>query len=181
MQQACHQAARWLKAGARFERIAINLSAIQITRGNLQLQVKQCLQRTGLPPENLELEITESLFIDASEAILEQINALRALGITFSIDDFGTGYSSLAYLKRLPVERLKIDQSFIHDIPGDPGNAAIASAVIGIGQSLGLRVIAEGIETEQQRLFLLQHNCPYGQGYLLGRPVPTEHFAKQFL
>ena len=131
---------------------------------------------TGANPQRLKLELTESMLLDNFEDVIVKMTALKAQGIGFSLDDFGTGYSSLSYLKRLPLDQLKIDQSFVQDVLIDANNAAIASTIITLGHSLGLTVIAEGVEAAGQRTFLAQHGCNTFQGYLFGRPVPIDDF-----
>ena len=134
------------------------------------------LEATGARPEKLKLELTESVVVDNVGDIITKMNALKARGISFSIDDFGTGYSSLSYLKRLPLDQLKIDQGFVRDILIDPNDAAIAKMVVALADTLGLSVIAEGVETEAQRDFLASMGCRNYQGYLLSRPLPIEEF-----
>ena len=180
--QGCLQAKRWLDQGLDFGRIGLNISGCQINHGKILEDVKRSLSSTGLLPQYLELEVTEGFIMENAERSIDTLWALRDLGVGLSIDDFGTGYSSLAYLKRLPIHRLKIDQSFVRDIPEDPDDMAICQAVIALGHSLGLEVIAEGVETEEQRRFLMQQGCNLGQGYLFSRPIPAkafEHWVSQ--
>jgi len=132
------------------------------------------LRKTGANPQRLKLELTESLLLtDTQDAILK-MTELRDVGVRFSLDDFGTGYSSLSYLKLLPLQQLKIDQSFVRDVLTDPNDAAIARTVLALGKSLGFNVVAEGVETAGQRAFLLENGCTLFQGYLFGKPVPIE-------
>jgi len=158
--------------------IAVNVSVHQFSQGNFVTQTLRILDETGANPNRLKLELTESLFVDNVEDVIEKMTALKALGIQFSLDDFGTGYSSLLYLKRLPLDQLKIDQSFVRDILLDPNDASIARAIITLAQNLGLNVIAEGVETEEQRLFLLENKCFAYQGYLFSRPLPVDKFEE---
>jgi EAL domain-containing protein (putative c-di-GMP-specific phosphodiesterase class I) len=152
-------------------KVAVNLSAKQFSDPNLLQTVLDILRQSKIDPFNLELEITESIIMDDVEAAISIMEAIKSKGIHLSIDDFGTGYSSLAYLKRFPIDVLKVDRSFISDIPGDTTNMAITSAVIAMGHKLGMKVVAEGIETQEQLDFLKENNCDYGQGYLLSRPL----------
>lgn len=175
---ACCQAKAWLDDNLEFGRIAINIAGAQIQRGGLLNEVKMALAESQLPPSRLELEVTESFIMTQAEFAINQLEALRQLGITLSIDDFGTGYSSLSYLKQLPVHKLKIDQSFIKDIPTDNNDMAISDAIISMGRSLGLVVIAEGVETQEQFTFLKQHGCDEAQGYLFSHPLDTQEMAK---
>jgi EAL domain-containing protein (putative c-di-GMP-specific phosphodiesterase class I) len=134
------------------------------------------LERTGADPHKLKLELTESLLIDNLSDTIAKMGELKARGVGFSLDDFGTGYSSLSYLKRLPLDQIKIDQSFVNDVLTDPNDAAIARTIVALGHSLGLIVIAEGVETEQQRDFLAQYGCDAYQGFLYSLPLPAEQF-----
>lgn len=134
------------------------------------------LNETGANPSKLKMEITESLVLENINSSIEKMQSLRAIGIRFSVDDFGTGQSSLSYLKRLPLQQIKIDQSFVRDITTDPSDAAIVQTIIGMARNLGLDVIAEGVETEEQRAFLERHGCDDYQGYLFSKPVPIEAF-----
>jgi EAL domain-containing protein (putative c-di-GMP-specific phosphodiesterase class I) len=153
--------------------VAVNVSARQFKLPNFVEEVMAILDSTGARPPQLKLELTESMLLSDVEDIITKMTELKANGVGFSLDDFGTGYSSLTYLKRLPLDQLKIDQSFVRDVLTDPNDAAIAKAIITLGQSLGLAVIAEGVETEGQRDFLASHGCNAYQGYLFGRPCPA--------
>ncbi|MBV1787792.1 EAL domain-containing protein [Marinobacterium sp. D7] len=178
--QACRQALR-VRAliGDRF-RVAVNLSARQFDDLGLHATVASVLRETGLPAEALELEITEGLMMDNFTHSVEVLRKLRQLGLTLAIDDFGTGYSSLSYLKKMPVQVLKIDRSFVQDIPDDRDDVAITSTIILMARQLGLQVLAEGIETEEQRQFLLASSCRVGQGYLFNKPLPIEALIEQY-
>ncbi|MBC7453588.1 MAG: EAL domain-containing protein [Massilia sp.] len=169
LQQACRQMIRWEQDGLVVPKIAVNLSVRQFERGSIVGMVADILRETGLAPGRLQLEVTESVIMNTGDA-LEFINDLHAIGVGLAIDDFGTGYSSLAYLKQLPVQTLKIDRSFIQHLPCDSNDQAIAIAIIQLGKSLNLSVIAEGVETAEQAAFLLRHGCTLAQGYFYGRP-----------
>lgn len=175
LETACAQLARWQDMPAmRHLRIAVNVSVRQFREAAFVDQVKDVLQRAGIRPEVLKLELTESLVLDNVEECIAKMKALKALGLRFSMDDFGTGYSSLSYLSRLPIDQLKIDQSFVRDITTDRNDAAIVYTIISMGHSLGLDVIAEGVETQAQRDFLEQRGCMAYQGYLYSRPLPID-------
>ena len=172
--EACRQMVSWDRAGLMVPKMAVNLSVRQFERGSIAEQVSTVLADAGLGPGRLQLEVTESVIMNTGDA-LQLVSDLDAIGVGLAIDDFGTGYSSLAYLKQLPVQTLKIDRSFIKDISGDGNDEAIAVAIIQLGKSLGLSVIAEGVENEEQAAFLLRHGCRQAQGYLYGRPAqPAE-------
>ncbi|SHH03610.1 EAL domain-containing protein [Massilia sp. CF038] len=171
--EACRQMVRWEQAGLRVPKMAVNLSLKQFERGSIAGMVADVLHETGLAPARLQLEVTESVIMNTDDA-LGFINDLHAIGVGLAIDDFGTGYSSLAYLKQLPVQTLKIDRSFIKDISTDVNDEAIAIAIIQLGKSLNLSVIAEGVETQDQAAFLLRHGCNHAQGYLYSRPVSAQ-------
>jgi len=177
LNEACRQARAWQDLGLAEIVMAVNFSALQFKRGNVLEMVRAALQRTGLPPANLELELTESILLQNVEETMQTLQHLKTLGVKLSIDDFGTGYSSLSYLKRLAVDKLKIDQSFVRDLVTDPGDAAIVKAIIQLGQALQLSVIAEGVETEAQLAYLTNLGCDEIQGYLFSRPVPAGEFA----
>ena len=170
LRDACRQMVAWEAHGLAVPKIAVNLSVRQFERGGMAAIVDAVLRETGLAPARLQLEVTESVIMNTDDA-LQYVNDLHAIGVALAIDDFGTGYSSLAYLKQLPVQTLKIDRSFIKDIPQDPDDEAIAIAIIQLGKSMGLSVIAEGVEREDQADFLLRHGCNRAQGYLYGKPV----------
>jgi EAL domain-containing protein (putative c-di-GMP-specific phosphodiesterase class I) len=159
-------------------KLAINVSARQFRQPDFVAQVQQALVDSGAPPARLKLELTESLVLDDVEDTIKKMQALRDLGVGFSMDDFGTGYSSLSYLTRLPLEQLKIDQSFVRNLPDNHNDAMIVQTIINLARSLGLAVIAEGVETEAQRQFLEQNGCPTCQGYLFGKPMNLAEFER---
>ena len=178
---ACRQAVAWQAQGLPPFTVAINLSARQFNDPDLASGILGALKETGLDPRLLELEITESVMVDQHERALETLREVKAMGVRVSIDDFGTGYSSLARLKKLPIDALKIDRSFVGDIAIDPDDAAITSAIIAMAHSLRLRVVAEGVETHEQARFLRERGCDEMQGFLFGRPVlphEIESFAR---
>jgi EAL domain-containing protein (putative c-di-GMP-specific phosphodiesterase class I) len=156
--------------------LAVNVSARQFSQATFVDEVVSVLERTGANPKRLKLELTESMLVSDVENIITKMTLLRAKGVGFSLDDFGTGYSSLAYLKRLPLDQLKIDQSFLRNILTDANDAAIAKMVISLAESMGLGVIAEGVEIQAQADFLAAHACHAYQGYLFSRPVPLKDF-----
>ena len=176
---ACMQAQAWHNAGHPRLQMAVNISPRQFRKGKLQESVTRALATSGLPPEFLALEITESVVMEDVDAATSMLGELRNLGVQIEIDDFGTGHSSLAYLKLLPIHRLKIDRSFVRDIPGDADDTAIVEAIIKLAGSLQLEIIAEGVETEEQRQFLLSKGCRAMQGYHFSRPVPAAEFEAQ--
>ncbi|WP_315651775.1 bifunctional diguanylate cyclase/phosphodiesterase [Roseateles aquae] len=179
LQQACAQLNAWAHEPATAGlSLAVNLSAHQFRQKGFLSLMQQLLARTGVPTELLKLELTESALVDDVESVIGLMGELRRLGLRFSLDDFGTGYSSLAYLKRLPLDQLKIDQSFVRDLVSEPNARAIAHAVIQLGESLGLAVIAEGVETAEQRELLIGLGCHAFQGYFHARPMPAAAFAE---
>ena len=173
LETACDQLQAWKTTYPEFS-MAVNVSVRQFRQADFVEQVKNALQRTQANPKLLKLELTESMVLDEVEGTILKMEELRQLGVRFSIDDFGTGYSSLQYLKRLPLDQLKIDQSFTRDITFDKNDAAIVQTVIAMGQALQLEVIAEGVETWEQQQILLRYGCDFYQGYLYGRPFPIE-------
>ncbi|WP_286785908.1 MULTISPECIES: phosphodiesterase DibA [Pseudomonas] len=174
LEESCRQMRRWVEQGRELEFVAVNISSRVFNRGDLPDRIAETLEKTGLEPARLELEVTESAIMHDPDGALDQLVRLRVLGVRLSIDDFGTGYSSLLRLKRLPVHKLKIDQGFVAGLPDESEDMAITRAVIALAGSLGLKVLAEGIETPEQAAFLLEHRCDLGQGYWFGRPVPAE-------
>jgi len=179
LEKAAAQAADWHRRGIGLP-VAINVSAMQFNQSTFVAGMAELLQRHALPGEMIELELTESILIADAEDAMRRLVALRALGIRMSIDDFGTGYSSLSYLKRFPIERLKIDRSFISDIPGNPEDEAIAIAIIQLGRAMRLEVTAEGVETEAQREFLRGHGCSEIQGFLIAPAMPADQLVERF-
>ncbi|MFK5734102.1 EAL domain-containing protein [Pseudomonas urmiensis] len=176
LDEACRQMRDWLEQGHPDWRMAVNLSAIQFCHAGLVASVASALQRNQLPANRLTLEITETTAMHDADASLTVLQKLSDMGVDISIDDFGTGYSSLMYLKRLPANELKIDRGFVRDLEHDSDDAAIVSAIVALGQALGLRIVAEGVETDRQQDFLTRLGCDSLQGYLMGRPVPAEQF-----
>jgi diguanylate cyclase (GGDEF)-like protein len=174
-ERVCADARKWLDAGYTFGRLGVNFAAPELASPELVPKVLGTLERSGLPGEYIELEITESLFVDPNHETIDRLQELRKHGLSVAIDDFGTGYSALSYLRDLPIDRLKIDRSFVDGLPGDSRVTAISRAIIGLGESLGFEVIAEGIETEQQRNTLISQGCMQGQGFLFARPRPADH------
>ncbi|TRZ62020.1 bifunctional diguanylate cyclase/phosphodiesterase [Pseudomonas alloputida] len=177
--EACRQMRQWLDQGHHGWRMAVNLSAIQFCHASLVDSVARALQQNGLPANCLTLEITETTAMHDADASLTVLQRLSDMGVDLSIDDFGTGYSSLMYLKRLPANELKIDRGFVRDLEQDSDDAAIVSAIVALGQALGLRIVAEGVETDKQQDFLTRLGCDSLQGYLLGQPVPAEQFMSK--
>lgn len=179
LETACAQLASWAARPTMSHlSVAVNVSARQFRQTNFVEQVMAVLSKTGANPGQLKLELTESMLVENVQGIVDKMFALRAKGVSFSLDDFGTGYSSLSYLKLLPLNQLKIDRSFVCDVLSDPNDAAIAKTVIALGQSLGLGVIAEGVETKEQRDFLAASGCHAYQGYLFARPLPLAEFEE---
>jgi diguanylate cyclase (GGDEF)-like protein/PAS domain S-box-containing protein len=180
LREACAKASAWRARGYRLPGVSVNLSIKQFERGNMVGLVAAILAETGLPAGYLELEITES-FIAKGEEALRFVGGLRLLGVQLSVDDFGTGYSCLAYLKRLPLQTLKIDKSFVMDIGRDPSNETIVHTIIALAKSLGLAVVAEGVETAEQAAFLVREGCRAGQGYHYSPPLPEAEFVARWL
>ncbi|EXJ16337.1 diguanylate cyclase [Imhoffiella purpurea] len=177
---ACAQLKEWETcATMRSLQLAVNVSARQFHQPDFVAQVRESLERSKANPARLKLELTESVVLENADSVIERMHQLRALGVSFSMDDFGTGYSSLSYLKRLPLDQLKIDKSFVRDITTDPNDAAIVRAILAMSRSLGIQVIAEGVETEEQQLFLLDNGCFAFQGYLFGKPSPIVDWRSQ--
>jgi EAL domain-containing protein (putative c-di-GMP-specific phosphodiesterase class I) len=178
LREACQQARAWVDAGLPLGTMAVNISGIQLRDENFLEAIFAILQDTGLDPRFLELELTESVLMKHAESTASILRTLRAKGIQIAVDDFGTGYSSLSYLRRFPMDALKIDQSFIRQITTVPDETIIVAAVIAMGRSLKLRVVAEGVETQEQLAFLQAHQCDEAQGYHFSPPVLPHQFAK---
>jgi EAL domain-containing protein (putative c-di-GMP-specific phosphodiesterase class I) len=175
LEAACAQLALWAQRPDRAHlSIAVNVSVRQFRHPEFIDEVVSAVQRAGIPPDRLKLELTESLLADNLEAAIAKMRSLKDMGVRLSVDDFGIGYSSLSYLKRLPIDELKIDRGFIRDILSDANDAAIAGTIIGLCRNLGLDVIAEGVETEEQRAFLARQGCQRYQGFLFCKPLPIE-------
>lgn len=177
--QACRMGKQLAEQGISDLHIAINLSSRQFADPSLVASLADILAEEQLPPQRLELELTESLLLDATEETHQQLNELKAMGLTLAMDDFGTGYSSLSYLKKFPIDVIKIDRSFIKDIPDSEDDMEITSAVIAMAHNLKLKVVAEGIETSQQLAFLRRQHCDIGQGYLFDRPIPSQQLVER--
>ncbi|OYW15049.1 MAG: GGDEF domain-containing protein [Hydrogenophilales bacterium 12-64-6] len=173
LEEACRQNSAWQRAGLPPINVSVNLSPIQFRHTGLVQSVASALAQAGLDPAFLELELTESFVMHDAERINVAMKSLKTLGVDIAVDDFGTGYSSLSYLKRFPVDRLKVDKSFVRDIDSDPDDAAIVRAIITLGHALGLKVVAEGVETLAHLEFLRQHGCDELQGYYFSRPIPA--------
>jgi diguanylate cyclase (GGDEF)-like protein/PAS domain S-box-containing protein len=180
LREACRQTRLWQSRGLPALRIAVNISAVELRAKDFVAQVRLILAQTGLQPSDLELELTETFLMQDSNSTAAVLNELKALGVHLALDDFGTGYSSLSYVKRFPIDTLKIDRSFVRDIAIDADDASIVSAVIGMGKSLHMRVVAEGVETTEQLEFLQKQGCPFGQGYLFSPPVVARQFTQIF-
>jgi len=179
LETACRQLATWAEHEDTADLVlAVNVSALQFQQTNFVEQTLLSLKRTGARPQRLKLEIVESMLMDDIESVIEKMTVLRTHGVRFSLDDFGTGYSSLSYLKRLPLDQLKIDWSFVRDVLTNANDAAIAQTIVALGQAMGLSVIAEGVETEAQKVFLASIGCHAYQGFLFGRPMPLEEFQE---
>jgi diguanylate cyclase (GGDEF)-like protein/PAS domain S-box-containing protein len=177
LREACKQARVWADTRMRGPTIAVNVSSIEFRRENFLEELFAILTETGLGPSSLELELTETVLMKRAESVESVLQELRARGVKVALDDFGTGYSSLSYLRKFPIDALKIDQSFVRQVTMPPHDTTIVSAIISMGRSMNLRVIAEGVETSQELAFLRDHECDEGQGYYFSRPVPAEQFA----
>jgi EAL domain-containing protein (putative c-di-GMP-specific phosphodiesterase class I) len=179
LEEACALLAAWsLNPRRRDLYLAINVSARQFRQEDFVERVQQALANSGAPVTRLKLELTESLVLDDVEDSIAKMRALKDIGVGFSMDDFGTGYSSLSYLTRLPLDQIKIDKSFVHNLPDNLNDAVVVQSIITLARSLGISVVAEGVESEAQRVFLEQHGCPIYQGYLFSEPVPLTDFER---
>lgn len=178
LREACKECKAWQHLGLRPLGIAVNVSSVQLKKGGLLQVLRSALETSGLEAPHLVIELTESVLMESAEANIQMLQELKAMGVRLAIDDFGTGYSSLSYLKRFPLDELKIDRSFMSDVASDRDNAAIASAIIAMAHTLGLKVVAEGIESRDQLEFLKAKLCDEFQGYLFSRPLPKEEFKR---
>ncbi len=174
LQQACEQTRKWSQMGLFKGRMAVNLSVRQIMQSDLILRFEEIIEKTNCPPKQLQFEVTEGIFMGQKEMSVPVLDVFKQLGVTIAIDDFGTGYSSLSYLKHLPIDKLKIDRSFIQNMPDDKDDIAIVQAIISLGETLSLDIIAEGVETEAQQNMLKSMGCLEVQGYLYGAPMSAE-------
>jgi EAL domain-containing protein (putative c-di-GMP-specific phosphodiesterase class I) len=174
---ACDQARSWQIQGLRSILVSVNVSPRQFREGDIVQTVAEALEQSGLPARYLQLELTESLMMGDTEKYVLMLHELKRLGVQLAVDDFGTGYSSLSYLKRFPIDHLKIDRSFVKDIASDPDDGAIVQTIIALGHKLGMRVVAEGVETEEQREYLQRNRCDEMQGYYFAKPLPASEFA----
>jgi EAL domain-containing protein (putative c-di-GMP-specific phosphodiesterase class I) len=176
VQAACESMRRWNAAGLAVVPLSINLSSPSFMQDGLVEQLDEAVQRVGIPAHQLTLEVTESLLMQDIERTVARLHALREKGFGLSLDDFGTGFSSLSYLKRFPIDELKIDRSFVRDVVNGGSDGAIVASIIELGRQFKLGVVAEGVETREQSRFLLDHGCPIQQGFLFARPMPAEQF-----
>ncbi len=181
IEQACLQMHAWRKTHKPFGPLSVNLAGAQLRQPHLVTRIEQLLADNGLEPGCLQLEITENFIMSQTQEALAVLHKLKKLGVQLAIDDFGTGYSSLSYLKRLPLDILKIDQSFVRGLPEDTHDAAIVRAIIALGRSMQLTVIAEGVENSEQQQFLAAEGCEQMQGYIVSLPLPPEEFCARFL
>jgi EAL domain-containing protein (putative c-di-GMP-specific phosphodiesterase class I) len=181
LEAACVQLLQWAhNPRTAHWTMAVNVSASQFAQTAFVTNVCTALEKAGANPRLLKLELTESMLVEDVDAIILKMNAIKQLGVAFSLDDFGTGYSSLSYLKRLPLTQLKIDQSFVRDVLTDSSDAVIARTILALGHSLGMKVIAEGVETAEQHHFLASLGCDAFQGYFFGRPSPADLLTQNF-
>jgi EAL domain-containing protein (putative c-di-GMP-specific phosphodiesterase class I) len=178
VRETCRQLAEWTSAGYGIK-ISINISAVQFKDDGFSQSVADSIEEYGVDPGKLDLELTEGLLIDDIEQAVRRLNTLKEMGISISIDDFGTGYSSFSYLRQLPIDRLKIDRTFIKDIP-EADDGEIAATLIVLARALGLKVLAEGVETEEHLAFLIEHDCDEYQGFYLSRPVSADRVVEHF-
>jgi predicted signal transduction protein with EAL and GGDEF domain len=181
LEHACQQLRKWNECYDSFGPLSVNLAGAQLRQPNLLGRIEQLLKDNRLKPGFLQLEITENFIMSQAEEALEVLHQLKRLGVQLAIDDFGTGYSSLSYLKRLPLDFLKIDQSFVRGLPDDPHDVAIVRAIIALGRSMQFTVIAEGVETHDQQVFLGNEGCEQIQGYIISLPLSADEFAATFL
>ena len=177
---ACKQIVKWKNMGLPIETVAVNIAGNQIHHSKLVEIVDNILQQTKCKTEWLELEITEDFILKKTQQAISTLQQLRDLGVSLAIDDFGTGYSSLSYLKQLPINKIKIDRSFVRDLSNDMADAALVQAIIAMGKKLQLKLIAEGVENGSHEIFLAAHNCDYAQGHYYSKPLPADEIEKLF-
>jgi EAL domain-containing protein (putative c-di-GMP-specific phosphodiesterase class I) len=177
LREACRQARAWQDAGLSPMRMAINISTVELRAKDFVAGVRTVLTETGLEPDCLELELTETFLMQDSKSTAAILHSIKEMGVQLALDDFGTGYSSLSYLQRFPIDTLKIDRSFVRDIATDSDDASIVCAVISMGKSLNMQVVAEGVETQEQLAFLRKQTCPEGQGYYFSEPLIAAELA----
>jgi EAL domain-containing protein (putative c-di-GMP-specific phosphodiesterase class I) len=177
LREACRQARAWQDAGLPPFRLAVNISAVELRSPDFVAGVARILRDTGFPGADLELELTETFLMQDTKSTARTLDNLRALGVHLALDDFGTGYSSLSYMRRFPIDTLKVDQSFVRDLTTDADDASVVSAVIHMGRSLKMRVVAEGVETREQLAFLEANDCLEAQGYHFSRPLSADACA----
>jgi len=177
LHNACQQARAWQDEGLPPVMVSVNVSPRQFRDGNIVETIAEALRATGLEARYLQIELTEGLAMHGAEKYVHMLGQIKKLGVQIAVDDFGTGYSSLSYLKRFPVDQLKVDRSFVTDLATDPDDAVIVQAIIALGHKLGLTVVAEGVETDEQLRFLRRCNCDEMQGFLFGKPVIAGEFA----
>ncbi|WIO73316.1 EAL domain-containing protein [Porticoccaceae bacterium LTM1] len=180
LREACRQLSEWVKLGYRF-RLAVNFSGRELQAEGLVHRLNNLIREYNIPPELLEIEITESMLLEHHDRIIEDLGRIKEMGVTLAIDDFGSGYSSLNYLKHLPVDVLKLDQIFVHDLDGDEDSQAIVAGIVGLAKNLGLQTVAEGVETEMQRTILTELGCDMLQGFLFSQAIPPDEFEESFL
>ncbi|MEH6813618.1 MAG: EAL domain-containing protein, partial [Motiliproteus sp.] len=181
LREACNQWCHWKAQGLNPGKINVNLSALQFRSNNLCDSLQRIIQNSGIDPDALVLEITESVLMDDAESTLAQFQAIKALGVRFAVDDFGTGYSSLSYLKTFPLDYLKIDRTFVRDLESSSSDLEIVRTIIAMANNLKMELVAEGVETPEQLRILSEQGCDYMQGFILSRPLVAEEFQSQFL
>lgn len=179
LSEACQQLIKWREKGLNMPHISVNLSPRQLSHPNISSKVSETLTKTGLEPDALVLELTESALMQHPEQAARSLNELKAIGVRLSVDDFGTGHSSLSYLRRFPLDCIKVDRSFVQDLPNNKEASALVEAIVKMAHSLNMYVVAEGVETDEQLEFLHQTGCEGAQGYLLGRPMSANDFSSQ--
>jgi EAL domain-containing protein (putative c-di-GMP-specific phosphodiesterase class I) len=178
LREACRQAEAWRHADLRPIRLAINTSAAELRARGFVAGVRTILAETGFDPKRLELELTEAFLMQDSQSTADVLGAIKDMGVRLALDDFGTGYSSLSYIRRFPIDTLKVDQSFVRDLATNAGDASVVNAIISMGKSLNMQVVAEGVETREQLKFLRDHECPEAQGFYFSHPLAAGEFAK---